>query len=43
MTLRSDGGKEYDNKDFDEFCFSEGIKREMTAISPHQNGIAERR
>ena len=31
LTLRSDGGGEYDNKDFDEFCFAQGIKQEMTA------------
>ena len=44
LTLRSDGGGEYDNKAFDEFCFAQGIKREMTApYSPHQNGLAERR
>ena len=44
FTLRSDGGGEYDNKAFDEFCFAQGIKREMTApYSPHQNGDAERR
>ena len=44
LTLRSDGGGEYDNKAFDEFCFAQGIKREMTApYSPHQNGVAERR
>ena len=43
LTLRSDGGGEYDNKAFDEFCFAQGIKREMTApYSPHQNGVAER-
>ena len=42
--LRFDGGGEYDNKAFDEFCFAQGIKREMTApYSPHQNGVAERR
>ena len=36
-TLRSDGGGEYDNKLFDEFCFAQGIKREMTAsYSPHR-------
>ena len=44
LTLRSDGGGEYDNKVFDEFCFPQGIKREKTApYSPHQNGVAERR
>ena len=40
LTLRSDGGGEYDNKAFDEFCFAQGIKQEMTApYSPHQNGV----
>ena len=44
LTLRSDGGGDYDNKAFDEFCFAQRIKREMTApYSPHQNGVAERR
>ena len=44
LTLRSDGGGEYDNKAFDEFCFAQGIKREMSApYSPHQEGVAERR
>ena len=43
-TLRSDGGKEYDNKTFDEFGFCQGIKREMTSpYTPHPNGVAERR
>ena len=43
LTLRSDGGGEY-NKAFDEFCFAQGIKREMSAPhSPHQNGVAEPR
>ena len=43
LTLRwSDGAGDYDNKDFDEFCFAQCIKREMTAPnSPHQNGVAE--
>ena len=44
MTLRSDGCKEFDNEAFDEFCFSQLIKREMISpYSPHQNGVAERR
>ena len=44
LTLRSDGGAECDNKAFDEFCFAQGIKREMiAACSPHQNDVAERR
>ena len=44
LTLRSDGGCEYDNKAFDEFCFAHGMKQEMTApYSRHQNGVAEHR
>ena len=42
--LKSDGGREYDNKTFGEFCFAQGIQGEMTALfSPHQNGVPERR
>ena len=41
--MRSDGGGEYDNKAFDEFCFAQRIKRETSApYSPHQNGVPER-
>ena len=44
LTLRSDDGGEYDGKAFDEFCFAQGIKHEMTApFFPHENGVAERR
>ena len=44
LTLRSDGGGEYGNKAFGEFCFAQGIEQKMTApFSPHQNGVAERR
>ena len=44
LTLRSDDGGEYDDKAFDEFCFAQGIKHEMTApFPPHQNGDANRR
>ena len=36
LTLRSDGGSEYDNKASDEFCFAQEKKQEMTApLSPH--------
>ena len=43
LMLRSDGGGEYDKEVFDEFCFAQGIKREMTApYSPHQIGVAAR-
>ena len=44
LTLRSDGGSEYDSKAYNGFCFAQGINREMTApYSPRQNGVAERR
>lgn len=42
--LRSDNGREYKNKSFDDFCDQKGIKHEYTTpYSPHQNGVAERR
>ena len=34
LTLRSDGGGEYDNKAFDEFCFAQGIKRKDCSLLP---------
>ena len=41
--LRSDNGGEYVSKEFDAFCDSKGIKREITApYNPPQNGTAER-
>lgn len=42
-TLRSDGGKEYDNNALENFCAEHGIKYEKTApYSPQQNGVSER-
>lgn len=41
--LRSDNGREYVNKEFDNFLESEGISRQLTVPhTPQQNGIAER-
>lgn len=42
--LQSDNGREYVNKEFDDFLRSEGIRRRLTApYTPQQNGIAERK
>ena len=42
--LRTDNGKEYANKDFDNYCKNNGIKREHTVpYTPQQNGVAERK
>ena len=41
--LRSNNGKEYVSKSFQDFCDTKGIKRELTApYTPPQNGVAER-
>ncbi|MCO5551146.1 hypothetical protein L7F22_004643 [Adiantum nelumboides] len=41
--LRTDNGREYVLKAFQNFCESKGIKREITApYNPSQNGVAER-
>ena len=41
--LRADNGEEYVSADFQHFCESRGIKREMiTPRTPTQNGVAER-
>lgn len=41
--LRTDMGKEYEGKWFDEWLAKEGIKHETTAsYTPQQNGVAER-
>jgi len=43
-TLRSDGGGEYNSEAFNDFCKSEGIKRQLTlAYTPQQNGVVERK
>lgn len=42
--LRTDRGGEFCSKEFDEFCRTNGIKRQLTAgYTPQQNGVAERR
>ena len=41
--LRSDGGGEYINREFTDFCKINGIQHETSApYSPEQNGVAER-
>lgn len=41
--LRTDNGREYLNKDFDNFLREHGIKRQLTIpYTPQQNGVAER-
>jgi hypothetical protein len=43
-TLRMDNGGEYTSKEFDAFCKSIGIRRELTVPhNPQQNGVAERK
>ncbi|CAL9014241.1 unnamed protein product [Prunus brigantina] len=42
--LSSDRGGEYTSHEFQEFCASMGMERQLTiAYSPQQNGVAERR
>ncbi|CAJ2637099.1 unnamed protein product [Trifolium pratense] len=42
--LRTDGGGEYNSKNFESFCTSHGIEHEITApYTPQHNGLAERR
>ena len=42
--LQSDNGKEYRNKEFDDFLKSNGIGRRLTVThTPEQNGVAERK
>jgi hypothetical protein len=42
--LRTNRGGEFTSKDFNEYCFLNGIKRQLTAIyTPHQNGVAKRK
>lgn len=44
LTLRTDNGGEYTSKNFQEFCSSKGIARELTPPhTPQRNGVAERR
>lgn len=42
--LRTDGGGEYNSRQFVEFCEEHGIEHEVTApYTPQHNGLAERR
>ncbi|GJW58649.1 retrovirus-related pol polyprotein from transposon TNT 1-94, partial [Tanacetum coccineum] len=42
--LKTDRGGEFLSKEFSDFCFEHGIKRELTApYTPEQNGVAERK
>jgi transposase InsO family protein len=42
--LRSDRGGEYTSQVFQEFCSTQGIKRQFsTSYTPQQNGVAERK
>nr|GEY14839.1 hypothetical protein [Tanacetum cinerariifolium] len=42
--IRCDNGREFRNKEMNDFCLQKGIKREFSnAKTPQQNGVAERR
>ncbi|KAK2412918.1 hypothetical protein QL285_048063 [Trifolium repens] len=42
--LRTDRGGEYTSNDFNDFCVTQGIKRQLTAAyTPQQNGVSERK
>ncbi|CAJ2654342.1 unnamed protein product [Trifolium pratense] len=42
--LRTDRGGEFTSLEFNDFCSSQGIKRQLTAAyTPQQNGVAERK
>ena len=42
--LRSDNGKEYTSKKFNQFCEEAGIEHQLTTpYTPQQNGVSERR
>ena len=42
--LRSDGGGEYDSREFVDFCKQHGIKKQTTTrYTPQQNGVVERK
>ena len=42
--LRTDGGGEYNSKEFKKFCEENGIEHEVVApYTPQHNGLAERR
>nr|GEW63218.1 ribonuclease H-like domain-containing protein [Tanacetum cinerariifolium] len=42
--IRCDNGREFQNKEINDFCSQKGIKREFSnARTPQQNGVAEKR
>ncbi|CAJ2648156.1 unnamed protein product [Trifolium pratense] len=42
--LRTDRGGEYTSNEFNEFCSTHGVKRQLTtAYTPQQNGVSERK
>ena len=42
--LRSNGGGEYDSREFVDFCKQHGIKKQTTTrYTPQQNGVVERK
>nr|KYP33754.1 Retrovirus-related Pol polyprotein from transposon TNT 1-94 [Cajanus cajan] len=44
VSIRSDHGKEFENKDFDLFCEENGIEHNFSAPrTPQQNGVVERK
>ncbi|KAK2414989.1 myosin-16 [Trifolium repens] len=44
MCLRTDRGGEFTSNEFNEYCCSNGIKRQLTtAYTPQQNGVSERK
>lgn len=44
LCLRSDRGGEFNSKEFNDFCATNGVKRQLTAAyTPQQNGVAERK
>lgn len=44
ICLRTDRGGEFTSREFEEFCKSHGINRQLTtAYTPQQNGVAERK
>ena len=43
-SIRSDHGREFDQKDFTEFCYNHGIAHIFSAPrTPQQNGVVERK
>ena len=44
MSLRTDHGKEFENDEFMNFCYQNGIKHKFFAsYTPQQNGVVEKK